>query len=117
VFSPNFKAAYSATQKLSVGFEYYGSLGPVTGFDAFRQQQQQFVPSIDYDFGPNWEFNLGIGIGLTQSTDHLLVKMIIGRRFRFITPRLHEVLRFRPKADQIGRWRLKTCGSAPTRYS
>ena len=37
------------------------------------------MPTIDYDFGPNWEFNLGVGMGVTRSTDHLLVKMIIGR--------------------------------------
>ena len=29
------------------------------------------------------EFNFGVGIGLTGSTDHLILKMIIGRRFEF----------------------------------
>jgi hypothetical protein len=38
------------------------------------------MPTIDVDFGPNWEFNLGVGVGVTHGTDHLLVKMIIGRR-------------------------------------
>ena len=51
------------------------------------------MPSVDYDFGPNWEFNLGLGVGITHSTDHLLLKMIIGRRFRFITPQLGQALR------------------------
>jgi hypothetical protein len=32
---------------------------------------------------PEWEFNFGVGIGLTRSTDHLILKMIIGRRFTF----------------------------------
>jgi hypothetical protein len=86
-FSPNFKAAYSFTRKLSGGLEYYGSLGSITGFDPLYMQQQQIVPAIDYDFGPNWEFNMGVGVGVTRSTDHLLLKMILGRRFRFITPR------------------------------
>ena len=92
-FSPDFKAAYSITRKLSAGLEYYGSLGSITGFDPFYLQQHQIVPTIDYDFGPNWEFNLGICEGVTRSTDHLLVKMIIGRRFRFITPRLPHFLK------------------------
>jgi len=87
VFSPNFKAAYSFTRKLSGGLEYYGSLGPITGFDPVYLQQQQIVPAIDYDFGPNWEFNMGVGVGVTRSTDHLLVKMVLGRRFRFTKPR------------------------------
>ncbi len=92
VFSPNFKAAYSFTRKLSGGLEYYGSLGPITGFDPLYLQQQQILPAVDYDFGPNWEFNMGVGVGVTRSTDHLLVKMILGRRFRFITPRPAPVL-------------------------
>ena len=91
-FSPGFKVAYSVSRKLSAGLEYYGSLGSITGFDAVDLQQHQIVPTIDYDFGPNWEFNLGVVTGVTRSTDHLLVKMIIGRRFRFITPRLPHFL-------------------------
>ena len=31
-----------------------------------------------------------------QGTDHLLVKMIIGRRFRFITPRVPRILKPSP---------------------
>ncbi len=87
-FSPSFKIACNLTRKLSGGFEYYGSVGPVFAYDPFSLQQQQFFPAIDYDFGPNWEFNFGVGIGVTHSTDHLIAKMIIGRRFRFITPRM-----------------------------
>ncbi len=87
-FSPNFTADYSLTRKFSAGLEYYGSLGPITGFDPLYEQGQQIVPAINYDFGPNWEFNFGVGVGVTRGTDHLLVKMIIGHRFRFITPRM-----------------------------
>ena len=92
-FSPNFKAAYAITRKFSAGLEYYGAVGSLTSFDPFGLQQEQLVPAIDYDFGPNWEFNFGVGVGITHSTDHLLVKMIIGRRFRFITPRMPQVMR------------------------
>jgi hypothetical protein len=92
-FSPNVKIAYSITRKLSAGLEYYGSLGSITGFDPVDLQQHQIVPAIDYDFGPNWEFNLGAAVGVTGSTDHLLLKMIIGRRFRFITPRVPHILK------------------------
>lgn len=81
VFSPNFKIGYDLTKKINAGFEYYGSVGPITGFDPLREQQQQFIPAIDLNLSPNWEFNLGVGVGVTRSTDHLLVKMILGRRF------------------------------------
>lgn len=81
VFSPNFKAGYDVTKRLNMGLEYYGSLGPITGFDPLRDQQQQILPAIDLNLGPNWEFNFGVGVGVTRSTDHLLIKLILGRRF------------------------------------
>ena len=98
-FSPSFKVAYSVTRKLSAGLEYYASLGPINEFDPLAQQQHQIVPALDYDFGPNWEFNLGVVCGLTPGTQPLLVKMIIGHRFRFITPRVPRIL----KPNRAGR--------------
>ena len=80
-FSPNAKFSYDFTKKIAGGLEYYAAYGPLTGFDALRDQQQQFFPSIDIDFAPEWEFNFGVGVGATRSTDHLIVKCIIGRRF------------------------------------
>jgi hypothetical protein len=80
-FSPNFKVSYDVTKVVAAGFEYYGALGPVTGFDPLAEQQQQILPAIDLNLGPSWEFNFGVGVGVTHGTDHLLIKMIIGRRF------------------------------------
>jgi hypothetical protein len=36
---------------------------------------------VDLDLGPKWEFNAGVGFGLTPSSDRLIVKMILGYRF------------------------------------
>ena len=83
VFSPNFKVSYDITKKIAGGVEYYGSLGPVTGFDPVAQQQQQIIPSIDLNLSEKWEFNFGVGVGVTKATDHLLAKMILGYRFDF----------------------------------
>jgi hypothetical protein len=82
-FSPNFKVSYDVTPKVAAGLEYYGSLGPVTGFDPLRDQQQQIFPAIDLNVSPKWEFNFGVGWGMTRSTDHLIVKAILGYRFDF----------------------------------
>ncbi len=90
-FSPAVKLSYQFTKLLAGGFEYYGETGPLTGFDPFYAQQQQFFPAVDLNFGPEWEFNFGVGVGVTHSTDHLIVKAILGRRFHFLpthTPRL-----------------------------
>ena len=83
VFSPNFKFSYDITKKVKAGIEYYGSMGPITGFDPIRDQQQQIIPAIDLDLHEDWEFNFGVGVGVTHGTDHLLVKAIVGRRFNF----------------------------------
>lgn len=80
-FSPAAKVSYSVTPKLSGGLEFYGAVGPLDRIDPGREQQHQIFPVVDIDLGPRWEFNFGIGIGLTPSTDSLLVKMILGYRF------------------------------------
>lgn len=90
VFSPNFKAAYRLTKRIQVGGEYYGSLGPVRGFAPLHDQEQQIFPAVDIDFGPEWEFNFGVGVGMTGSTDHMIMKMIIGRRFGSLSWKHHD---------------------------
>ena len=80
-FEPNAKVSYDFTKKIAGGLEYYASYGSLTNIAPLRDQQQQFFPAIDIDFAPEWEFNFGVGIGTTHSTDHLIVKCIIGRRF------------------------------------
>jgi hypothetical protein len=80
-FSPNLKVSYDLTKQVAAGLEYYGAVGPINGFDPLSQQEQQFYPSIDLNVSPKWEFNFGVGVGATRSTDHLIVKWIIGRRF------------------------------------
>ncbi|MGZ4844056.1 MAG: hypothetical protein ACXVJ1_05030 [Candidatus Angelobacter sp.] len=79
-FSPNAKVSYDFSKAIAGGLEYYGSLGPISSFDPVAEQQQQFVPSIDLNVSPDWEINFGVGWGVTRSTDHLIIKAIIGRR-------------------------------------
>jgi hypothetical protein len=81
IFSPNFKVSYDVTRRVAAGLEYYGAYGPLFSFDPLRDQEHMFLPAVDIDFGPNWEFNFGVGWGVTQATDRLLVKMIVGYRF------------------------------------
>ncbi len=92
-FAPGVKLSYQFTKRVAGGFEYYGSTGPITGFDPIYEQQQQFFPALDFDFGPDWELNFGVGVGVTQGTDHLIIKMILGRRFQFVTPRIPHLLK------------------------
>jgi hypothetical protein len=80
-FSPNAKISYDFRKWIAGGLEYYGAVGPISGFDPIRETEQQFFPAIDLDVSPKWEINFGVGIGVTSATDHLIVKAIIGRRF------------------------------------
>ena len=82
-FSPSFKLSFDVTPKVAGGFEYYSSLGSLAGFDPLKDQQHQIFPTINLNLSPKWEFNFGVGFGLTSSTDHLIVKMILGYRFDF----------------------------------
>jgi hypothetical protein len=81
IFAPNVKIALDLTRLVTFGVEYYGSLGPIGGFDPAAQQTHQIFPALDLDFGPDWEVNAGVGFGLTSATDPLIAKLIIGRRF------------------------------------
>jgi hypothetical protein len=75
-FSPAAKLSNTVTSKVALGIEY--ALGSVTHFYRVHDQQHQLFPVIDLDLGPQWEFNFGVGFGLTPSTDQLIVKMILG---------------------------------------
>ncbi|MGA3197358.1 MAG: hypothetical protein ABSD39_20375 [Terriglobales bacterium] len=82
-FSPNVKVSFDFTKKIAGGIEYYGALGPVSNFDPVSQQSQQIFPTIDVNVSPDWEFNFGVGVDVTNSSDHLIVKCIVGRRFNW----------------------------------
>jgi hypothetical protein len=82
-FVPSAKVAYDVTDKVTLGLEYYGGLGPVSAFDPLRRQQHLIFPVIDLNLGPKWEFNAGVGFGLTPATDGVILKLILGYRFDF----------------------------------
>jgi hypothetical protein len=82
-FSPNAAVSYDLSDRVTAALEYYGALGPVSGFDPAPQQQHQLFGAVDLNLSPKWEINLGVGCGFTSNTDHLLVKTIFGYRLAF----------------------------------
>lgn len=66
---------------VSPGIEYYGGLGPIGNFLPSSQQQQLLFAVVDLNFDPKWEFNFGVGMGLTHDSDGVILKLILGRRF------------------------------------
>jgi hypothetical protein len=82
-FSPNATVGYDVTRKINLAVEYYGAYGSLNRFDPYQEQQHQLFGVINLDWGPQWEFNIGVGNGWTAATDHLIAKMILGRRLPF----------------------------------
>ena len=80
-FAPSAAVRFDATRAVTIGLEYYGGFGPIGDFAAPPARWQQFFPAVDLNLSPDWEFNAGIGIGLTAATDRLAVKTIVGHRF------------------------------------
>ena len=74
-----------AVQRRQVAVEYHVLAADRLDqrFDPIHQQQQQLFAATDLNLSEKWEFNFGVGVGMTGGTDHLIVKMILGRRFSF----------------------------------
>lgn len=81
VFSPGAKVSYDFSRVISGGVEYYADYGRLGAFDSLHNQQQQIFIVTDLNTSPKWEINIGVGVGSTASTDHIIVKGILGRRF------------------------------------
>jgi len=80
-FAPGAKIGYDFTKVVSGGLEYYADYGSITAPDTLHNQQQQIFLVTDLNVSPKWEINVGVGVGPTASTDHWIVKGILGRHF------------------------------------
>jgi hypothetical protein len=79
-FAPNIKTSFAASSKYSLGLEYYGDLGPLNQFEKLPQQNHAIFAVADLYLDPKWELNFGPGFGLTNATDKLVMKLIVGRK-------------------------------------
>lgn len=85
-FAPAGKLSYDFSKQISGGIEYYADYGRFFAWDSLHEQQQQIFVVTDLNVSPVWEINFGVGIGATASTDHLIFKGILGRRFSWHKP-------------------------------
>lgn len=82
-FAPNVKASYACGPKVTIGGEYYGDLGSINHFEKGPEQSHAIFLVADLYLDPKWEINLGPGWGLTNATDGLVVKLLLGRRINW----------------------------------
>jgi hypothetical protein len=83
-FAPSVKFSYAFSRYISAGAEYYGNYGSVQNIAVFHHQQQQFFPTMDVKVAPDWNLNLGVGIGVTTITDDWIWKANLSRRFDWV---------------------------------
>jgi hypothetical protein len=77
-FAPATRVAYNLSKSWAVGAEEYDDFGPLRGFNPATRQQHQLFGVFDFK-GKPWTIEGGAGVGLTNSTDRLVFKLILSR--------------------------------------
>jgi hypothetical protein len=78
---PSFQPAAKVARTLgpvAIGVEYYATLGSVTRLLPWRSEQQQVFEAADLLSVRNLELNVGVGEGLSQASEGLVFKAIVG---------------------------------------
>lgn len=74
-FVPSLKVMRNLDKNLALGVEYYSNMGPIGHVLPWDKQDNRLYAVLDYDMEP-YNFNLGIGRGLTESSDAWTIKAI-----------------------------------------
>jgi hypothetical protein len=77
-FAPATRVAYNLNKTWAVGAEEYDDFGPLRGFNSANRQEHQLFGVFDYK-GKRWIIEGGAGLGLTDSTEHVVLKLILSR--------------------------------------
>jgi hypothetical protein len=67
------------------GLEWYDTFGEIGDMPALDRQQHVLFPAVDLQFG-GWTWNIGVGFGLTGSSDAVTIKSILSYEFDLVTP-------------------------------
>jgi len=71
----SWKLAWLETEGIHPGVEYYADHGPLNHLSKAGEQQQNLYGTLDVDHRP-WVFNVGLGRGLTPSSDRWTLKFV-----------------------------------------
>ena len=77
-FAPATRLAYRINAAWSVAAEEYDDFGPLRRFVPRAQQSHQLFAVVDHPLGKT-EIEAGVGFGLTQGSDDLVLKLIVAR--------------------------------------
>ncbi len=68
---------YNYWRWMSPGLEFYGGIGLIDDTDPLNEQQHYIFPVIRGELPGRLEYNFGVGIGMTRSSDQVLPKLNI----------------------------------------
>ncbi|HEX7601623.1 MAG TPA: hypothetical protein VF316_08465 [Polyangiaceae bacterium] len=77
-FAPAVAAYLRIPNALELGVEYYGSFGPMANIPSFSQQEHYVFVASNLLAFEGWELNVGVGAGLTPSSNDVIAKVIFG---------------------------------------
>ncbi len=80
-FEPQGELVYKLNDWLSPAVEYYADMGSIQPLAKVQEQQHFIVPALNFDFLPQLELNLGVGIGVTRASNGIFLKSIVGWTF------------------------------------
>jgi hypothetical protein len=78
---------YQGNPRIEPGLEFYGNMGMISEFEGFDEQKNYIFPTLDIRFGRKtfsvyrFTWHLGVGVGLTDATDNVIVKSIFSAGF------------------------------------
>jgi hypothetical protein len=79
-FAPAARLARKLGEDFFVGAEYYSYLGKIGDFPPLSEQQHYLFGVVDFKVGVV-DVDFGVGYGLTQGSDRLVAKLILGYAF------------------------------------
>lgn len=79
-FAPAARVARLFDHDVALGLEYYADFGQIGNFGKLADQQHTLFAVTDFKIG-EFDVDLGVGAGLTRSSDHLVAKTIISYAF------------------------------------
>ncbi len=74
-FAPETRLAYNFSPKWAVAVEHYADLGAVSHLNSWGEQSQSLFAVVDFNGRTSVEF--GIGHGLNEATDPVVVKLML----------------------------------------
>jgi hypothetical protein len=80
-FEPAAQALFVFPGLASFGLEYYGDLGDLTSFAPAREQKHYVFEVANLLRLPSVELNVGVGEGLTATSNAFVAKLILGYTF------------------------------------